>query len=333
MKSGISDFIVNNNKIQLIAIVEREFHRNKFIRQCNSNLERYKEIIDTSSDAIIALDSDWQIHLFSKGAERLFGYSQNEAIGKPYSSLISATKPKEKSLNSTPADTNEFNLARRRDITVRCKDGSTLACEMNMSRSRVKGDQNTYTVILRDISDRKAKEEELIRLANYDALTNIYNRYSFYKALHREIKEADRDNVKFALLYIDLDSFKEINDEMGHIAGDQLLREFAGRLKDGLREIDTVARMGGDEFITILHNINTDDNANQVAGKITQLTTEPFLINDQEVTIGTSIGISIYPDDSDDPEKLISFADSALYRAKSEGRNRTMLYRDVTDSE
>ena len=333
IRSGVTDFLVGESKIHLLAILERELNRNKFIRECGRNRERYKEIIDSSSDAIIALDSYWNINFFSKGAEDLFGYSQDEAIGKSYASLIHASKPKEHSLNHTPADTNEFNLAKRRDITIRCKDGSTLACEMNMSRTRVIGDKRIYTVILRDISDRKAKEEELIRLANNDAHTDKFNRHSFYNALQQERKQANRDKTKFALLYIDLDDFKNINDSLGHVGGDELLKEFAHRLRTSLREVDTVARMGGDEFTAILHNVTMAEHAASVANKLIDIIGKPFSVKGEDLSVGTSIGISVYPDDTEDPEKLISYADSALYKAKSSGRKRSLLYNDVITSD
>ena len=324
IRSGVTDFLVGESKIHLLAILERELNRNKFIRECGRNRERYKEIIDSSSDAIIALDSYWNINFFSKGAEDLFGYSQDEAIGKSYASLIHASKPKEHSLNHTPADTNEFNLAKRRDITIRCKDGSTLACEMNMSRTRVIGDKRIYTVILRDISDRKAKEEELIRLA--DAIGKL-------PTGQQEIKQANRDKTKFALLYIDLDDFKNINDSLGHVGGDELLKEFAHRLRTSLREVDTVARMGGDEFTAILHNVTMAEHAASVANKLIDIIGKPFSVKGEDLSVGTSIGISVYPDDTEDPEKLISYADSALYKAKSSGRKRSLLYNDVITSD
>jgi diguanylate cyclase len=175
--------------------------------------------------------------------------------------------------------------------------------------------------IAQAIVRRKLYQVELHRSANYDKLTELPNRSLFIDRLKQTFKQSKRYERKFALLFIDLDGFKTVNDTQGHDAGDNLLISVAERLLDCVRDSDTVARLGGDEFTIILSTITTSDNAKAVAGKIIEVLSEPFIIQDHDVQIGASIGISIFPDHGDDTEILLKKADNAMYQAKKEGKN------------
>ncbi len=327
IERGAKDLILNASLKSLIPSIAREARSLQTRRDGVRHQERYKEIIHMSSDAILALDAGWKITFYNQAAEQLFGYNSTEILGQPYSTLMDASNFTGKDTEMhTPATTEQFDLTKRRDVSIRCKDGSLLTVEMNMSRSNVKGDERTYTVILRDISDRKTREEELEHLANYDTLTGIYNRYSFYTHLEQEIERSKRDNMSFAVLYLDLDGFKPINDSLGHDAGDIVLKKFAKRLKNGIRTVDFVARLGGDEFVVILHNVKKIKLATKVAEKIIDTFSVPFNVKDEKVYAGTSIGISIYPEHTTDAETLVKYADSALYQSKANGKNNYTLY-------
>jgi diguanylate cyclase (GGDEF)-like protein/PAS domain S-box-containing protein len=177
--------------------------------------------------------------------------------------------------------------------------------------------QGVFSVIA-DITEHKQTEERIRHVAHHDSLTGLPNRVLFNDRLEQSIRFARRDKRQFALLYLDLDRFKPVNDTLGHAAGDELLKSVAARLRAQVRQSDTVARIGGDEFTVILADIATLEDARAVAGKIAACLTAPFLLDrrSREVTIGTSIGIAIFPNDAGDADSLVKVADAAMYQAK-----------------
>jgi diguanylate cyclase (GGDEF)-like protein/PAS domain S-box-containing protein len=184
----------------------------------------------------------------------------------------------------------------------------------------------------RDITVRKAAAEEAWRTANYDLLTGLPNRRLFHDRLEQEVKHAERTGMAVALLFIDLDRFKEANDSLGHDAGDLLLRQAAERIRLCIRQKDTVARLGGDEFTVILTDIGATDQVKIVAEKILAELARPFSITQEIVHISCSIGIARYPQHARTPDHLIHYADQAMYAAKSDGRNRYAFYTEELKS-
>jgi len=180
--------------------------------------------------------------------------------------------------------------------------------------------------IARDIQDRKTKEKELEKGAHYDNLTKLTNRVLFMDKLHALLKEHSTTKQKHAILFIDLDSFKEINDTIGHEAGDKVLQETAKRLLNSVRQGDTVSRLGGDEFTILLENIHSLDDAKNIATKIVSTLGEPFSYHKKTIHISASVGISIYPDDTLLASDLLRYADKAMYRAKTNLKNRYEFY-------
>lgn len=172
-----------------------------------------------------------------------------------------------------------------------------------------------------DITDQKKNEEIIWQQANFDPLTHLPNRSMFHERLKREILQSDRSGHKFALIYLDLDRFKEINDTLGHDIGDRLLKDAAGRISSCVRESDTVARLGGDEFSVILGCIPDPNNTERVAEQILERLAEPFCIGDEIIYISGSIGITIYPDDGTSEETLLKNADQAMFAVKHKGKN------------
>jgi diguanylate cyclase (GGDEF)-like protein len=173
-----------------------------------------------------------------------------------------------------------------------------------------------------DITEKKKADELIWNHANFDHLTQLPNRRLFRDRLVQEIKNADRAHLSMALLFIDLDHFKAVNDTLGHDAGDMLLIEAASRIKECVRESDTVARFGGDEFTVILSRITDTSHVDRVAQNIIQILSRPFALNSVEIDFSASIGITLYPADGLDIEQLIKNADQAMYVAKVKGRNR-----------
>lgn len=176
-------------------------------------------------------------------------------------------------------------------------------------------------VLKEEIRRRKLAEKRLENLAHRDTLTGLSNRYMFIDRLEVAVRQAQRDNRKLAVMFVDLDRFKNINDTLGHAAGDEVLREVARRMKSCLREVDLIARYGGDEFTVTLTNVTEAAGIDHVANKIIDTFQQPIKLEEGKVSIGCSIGISIYPDDSADFEGLIKYADVAMYASKENGES------------
>ncbi|NQD36624.1 EAL domain-containing protein [Permianibacter sp. IMCC34836] len=179
---------------------------------------------------------------------------------------------------------------------------------------------------MKDVTERKRYEDELRQLANYDTLTGLPNRTLFHERLRHALSHARRHNQRVALLFLDLDRFKQINDSLGHSAGDGLLKQVARRLSISVRDDDTVSRLGGDEFTVILEGVATLESVGVVADKVLKAFAEPYLLNGTEVVVSPSIGISVFPDDGDDSATLLKNADLAMYHAKDQGRNNYQFY-------
>jgi diguanylate cyclase (GGDEF)-like protein/PAS domain S-box-containing protein len=172
-----------------------------------------------------------------------------------------------------------------------------------------------------DVSERKQSEDRLAFLANYDPVTGLCNRFLFNDRLGRALQTADRQQTHVALLYVDLDNFKHVNDSLGHAAGDDLLKQVAARLRAAVRSADTVSRLGGDEFTLVLEGLTDGDEAARVAQQILEHSVNPYVIGAREVHITASVGIALYPQDAENVEALVMHADAAMYRAKENGRN------------
>ncbi|MGK2944388.1 MAG: diguanylate cyclase domain-containing protein, partial [Desulfuromonadales bacterium] len=184
--------------------------------------------------------------------------------------------------------------------------------------------------ISRDITERELAEEKIWYNAHHDFLTGLPNRRLFLDRLEQEVKHAQRSNLPLSLLFMDLDGFKEVNDSLGHEAGDRLLSDVAERLTDCVRADDTVARMGGDEFTVILTDAKQRKDVEHVARTIVDALAMPFHIAQQPVQISVSIGITLYPQDASSPVALLEAADKAMYKAKKSGSNRMCFY-DTSD--
>jgi diguanylate cyclase (GGDEF)-like protein/PAS domain S-box-containing protein len=186
--------------------------------------------------------------------------------------------------------------------------------------------------IARDITRRKKMEEDIRHMAQHDALTGLPNRRLFINILKVELAQSRRHRSKLAIMFIDLDRFKEVNDTLGHEAGDSLLKEVAERFRLAVRESDTVARLGGDEFNIILSDLVRAEAISEIALKITDSLRKPILLDGHKLHVTASIGISVYPDDSSDPDTLQRFADIAMYHAKESGRNQFRFYNPIINT-
>ncbi len=211
----------------------------------------------------------------------------------------------------------------RGELEQTCKDGSTVWTDVTTtSMFNANGQFIGLLGIARDISDRKRAEARIQYLAQHDPLTGLPNRDLFSDRLGQALALARRNNGMLALMFLDLDRFKPVNDQYGHSMGDLLLQEVARRIEACLRKADTVARIGGDEFVVLLHHIEAQHNANTVAEKIREVLEEPFKIEQRTIKVSASIGIAIFPNDGTSELELSKRADEAMYVAKRNGSNQ-----------
>jgi diguanylate cyclase (GGDEF)-like protein/PAS domain S-box-containing protein len=306
------------------------------LKQIKGDLEKsqnqLQSIISNVMDGIITINESGGIQGFNPAAEQIFGYTQQDVIGKNLSLLMpQPDRSAHDSYLNKYLQTGQAKIlgVRGREVIAVRKNGDAFPMEMSVSEM-VLGGQRYFIGIVRDITERKQAEQKIAHLAHYDYLTDLPNRALLLDVLNHSISLAKRNKHKVAVLFMDLDGFKQINDTLGHEAGDLLLKGVAQRIKKTIRESDAVARVGGDEFILVLDNIDSAENSVFVANKILFALSEPFDLKGQPGRVGGSIGISIFPDDSENPVQLVKQADEAMYLAKQDGKNTSRFYRDVS---
>lgn len=269
-------------------------------------------------DAVVVTDLQGMITDWNKGSEALYGYSKEEAIGQDVS-ILHVPEDISHITAEVLAAVEKFGKWTG-EVRMLHKDGHIGWIE---SMCVPILDDNNQMVgalgINRDISDRIKESERLAHLAHYDQLTEIPNRYLLLDRIAHLIQQSERNNKRFALLYIDLDKFKIINDTKGHSFGDKILREAASRLSHATRHSDTIARIGGDEFVILLEEIAEKQDISRMAELIIQTLSKEFIIDNESFELSCSIGIAIYPDDGSTTDTLLTAADKAMYRAKNKG--------------
>ena len=321
----------------LAPLVNALAHSERQARATNARLRdsenRVRLLLDNVDEGIVSIAANGDIELFNPAAERLFKYDVAEVIGKNVSLLMPEPSASEHNryLEHYLQTEEAHVIGTTREVQARRSDGQIFPMEIRISEFSLNGERK-FIGIMHDITERKAAEAEINHLAQYDALTDLPNRRLVQDRMQQTLARARRTQAQFAVMFIDLDRFKSINDELGHDTGDQLLQAVAQRLKTTLRGEDTVGRQGGDEFIVLLAWLNAIQDAALVARKILDALAEPFLINGLVLHIGASIGIAAYPQDGDDVETLLKNSDTAMYVAKEAGRGTYRFFSQATPS-
>ncbi|WP_188664452.1 putative bifunctional diguanylate cyclase/phosphodiesterase [Arenimonas soli] len=291
------------------------------------------EVLRSMSEAVAVIDLDFRFISVNPAFSRITGYSEEEVIGQNSRLLDSSQHSAE--FYRRVRDVLERTGHWAGEMWQRRKDGEEFLGWIEMSEVRdALGLRSHFVAVVNDITDKKRAEQELRYLANYDTLTGLPNRALLSERLGRAIVRARRQETRVAVLFLDLDRFKDINDSLGHAAGDRLLKAAATRLQATVGASDTVARLGGDEFTVVLEDVESFPAVERMAREILTAFTMPLEVDERhDVSITPSLGISLYPDHALVPTDLLKFADTAMYQAKAEGRNTYQIYNETMDAE
>ena len=301
-----------------------------FLNIYNRNIKSLhlaKKVIENTSEAVVITDTQGKILEINQAYEQITGYHPHELIGK---------NPK---LNQSDRHSKEFyqNMWKKildtgnwsGEIWDRRKSGEVYPKWLTINAIHNDTDEITNFVgIFSDITEKKTAEDKLRSLAFYDPLTSLANRTFFYEGIDTAMLSVQRSGKQIALLFIDLDGFKGINDTLGHAAGDKLLIEIAKRLQERTRKSDRVGRLGGDEFAMLISDFQNSDQVSSLAQEILDVIRQTITINHQSIHIGASIGIAIYPDDAQNRDDFIKHADIAMYQSKATGKNKYVFFLD-----
>jgi diguanylate cyclase (GGDEF)-like protein/PAS domain S-box-containing protein len=306
-----------------IDITERQVATDALVQ----SEQAFRATIEATTDAFVGADEEGRVTDWNAQAESLFGWSRQEALGRPLDELV---VPPELAgahplARLAPRAAGLGDKARRVETTALTRSEARIPVEVTVTEVPV-GVGRGLRAFVRDISERKAAEAELERRALIDPLTRLPNRALLMDRMAQAIARLERQEGSLAVLFVDIDRFKVVNDSLGHTAGDRLLRSLGERLPAAIRARDTVARFGGDELVVLCEQVADADEARQVAERVLAKISEPLCLDHREIVLTASVGISLAQGPDADPDELIRDADAAMYRAKARGRNRVELF-------
>ncbi|MBK7356864.1 EAL domain-containing protein [Propionivibrio sp.] len=348
LKRGAYDYLRKPySREELLKTIDNALQQRKLENENRSIAMRlesseklYRYLVDSSPDIIYTLDQEGRFTFVNDRVKQLLGYGSQELVGRHYSVLVH-----DDDIERARYVFNERRVGERasRNVELRLKslsgedqertfDNTLMTISFNSMGMYSLGKEivnrkffGTYGVA-RDITDRKRAEELISYQAYHDILTDLPNRILFKDRLGLAVIQARRNRAELAVMFVDLDRFKLVNDTLGHVKGDELLQHVSGRLKNCLRRGDTLARIGGDEFTAVLPELRDRQDAEIIAEKFLESLRQPFFLDGKEVYISASIGIAVYPSDGDSIDELLRHADIAMYYVKSQGKNAHAFY-------
>ena len=315
-------------KVRNQELTDEIYVREQAERSFRRSTRHYRALLETTSNPIILLDRNFRVSQWNGAAEELFGYSRDDAIGRNFiQSFIPANHQDEFAWKITKIRSSTL-WRESLEIAVADFSGQTHTVLWNINRLEGEDDLENSELILigQDISEIRETQDRLHFLAHYDTLTGTANRRLFEDRCNQAMARCQRYGHSCALITLDIDHFKRINDTLGHDAGDELLKQMAQRLRDAIRGEDTIARLGGDEFAVLLSQVKGGDGCEKVARNILASLTRPISVAQGELVITSSLGITLAPQDGFDYETLLKNADMAMYRAKNAGRNNIQFF-------
>ncbi len=329
MKRGAQDYVMKDNLIRLLPAVDRELsdaQQRRKHRDAEKGRTQLAMILEATPDLVAVLELSGQLRYLNGAGRRLIGLNPAEDVSHYYLHDLFPENIAQRLLGEA------FTMAREQGVwhgetALRLADGEELpVSQVVLAHQDAAGDTEYLSTIARDISERKRFEAKLQYEAIHDRLTGLPNRFFLVDRFKSALEYARRNQSHIAILFLDIDNFKRVNDNLGHAAGDILLRQVAHRLQGCLRSNDTVARHGGDEFTIVAGDLSDPEKVLVVLHKLNAAFERPVIVHSQEVYVTFSVGIALYPHDGDGIETLLRHADIAMYRAKSAGSNQYRFY-------
>ncbi len=300
--------------------IKRQSMADKLLAESEFQFQSLVESIPNVS--VQGYDRDRRVVYWNKASEQLYGYCKEEVLGQTLENIIIPDAMKKAVVHNVNTWMNNGAAIPAAELTLQKKDGQPIdVYSSHVMQFDRHGNPIMYCLDI-DLTEQKQAEMLALKQANYDSLTALPNRNMFNDRLEQEIKKAKRSRNPLALLFLDLDKFKEVNDTFGHPVGDKLLIDASYRIRQCIRETDTVARLGGDEFTVILPDLNDIHRIEHIASAIIASLSQPFKIDNETIYVSASIGITVYPNDADNVNDLLKNVDQAMYFAKDSGRSR-----------
>ena len=312
------------SKVHTFLLLEQQrYELSTLTESLKEATDRQALLLDNAGEGIIGMNTTGQVTFINPRACELLERNQDSLIHKDIHQLFNNSIIHQQfSSWQTACNESEISALNQQRCQLKKMSGEKIPIEFSMSPLVNLNHQFHGGVLLfQDISERKKQEEKLLHEAHHDSLTGLANRMLLHEFLTASIARNKRQRKHTALLFLDLDKFKQVNDMLGHETGDMLLSHTAKRLKQCVRDSDLIARLGGDEFVIVLDEIAQSQDITIIAKKITDTLSEPFYVNEHSITVGASIGIALWPDDGDSPEMMVKAADHAMYQAKQQGGN------------
>ena len=335
MLSAIWETDASGQRLYTLAVVTDVSEQKRLAAELTAKQELIQVTLHSIGDGVVTTDARGRISYLNPIAEAMVGQSLAEARGQPFAEVVHLFDPSSALPLLDPVE---------RCLRQQLKQGLPASANLRDRNGREYGVQDSVAPILgrdgsllgavmvfQDVTEARSLAQKMSYLAHHDGLTDLPNRVLFQDRLHQACQFSLRHRDRLAVIFMDLDHFKNVNDSLGHAIGDQLLKTVARRLTDTLRASDTVCRLGGDEFVMLLANLRHPDDAREVADKILRDVALPCLLDGTEVNVSVSMGIAMFPEDGQDPDTLMKHADTAMYRSKREGRNRYHFFARTVD--
>lgn len=328
VQEGAQDYLVKGEVAGVL--LGRSLHyaieRHRVVKLLQQTEERLEDFLEHTYDLVQSIDSDGRFRYVNRAWLETLGYQRDEIAGLSYFNVVHPDSRQvskeiyERAIHGEPSPLVT--------VTFLTKNGEHVVLEGSVYVNIKRGELQSTRAILRNITQRHMEEERIKHLAHHDGLTGLPNRRQFNDRLEQIIIRSAMRRRIAAVMFLDLDHFKPINDNYGHHVGDLLLQSVADRILDCVREGDTVARIGGDEFAVILTDVADRKDIPIVAQKIINSVAQKYNLDDNELVIKMSVGVSVFPDDGDNVKQLLNRADFAMYQVKASGRNNYLLYAD-----
>lgn len=322
LHSNSNDFIFNSTIKMAFSFFEKNERLKRLEKQLQKDRVEYQSIFENHHAVMLVINPETgNIIRANLAASNFYGWSQKELLNMNIADINTLTKEQIKTKMKLASSKNNAEFFFEHQLS----DGTIKDVEVHSGSIIIEGKKMLFSII-HDITKRKQAEKKIKYFAYFDSLTALPNRKTFSDELNQAISQAKNNNLKFALFFMDLDSFKDINDSFGHPIGDQLLIKVADRLKKNLRKDSKIFRLGGDEFAIIVEEISTYQVISNICNRILKQLEKPFIINNHQIFSSASIGISVYPDNGLDAKSLLKKSDTAMYQVKKSGKGAYQFY-------